>query len=174
MNQKFKLTPNTILILCIFGVSLMINLASGLMNFGGSSSKTVEEFQKSSALITVFELVKIAVILIMTYLVFGIIKRTLRNEGWSSKYYTSIKRIGWLSVLVLLIEGIIQTAKEQLANKAPIEAVLANPDRYPEMLGQAIFSSPVAWFLVCSIFILADVLRFANEPKTPSDALVGR
>jgi len=152
----------------------MINLASGLMNFGGSSSKTVEEFQKSSALITVFELVKIAVILIMTYLVFGIIKRTLRNEGWSSKYYTSIKRIGWLSVLVLLIEGIIQTAKEQLANKAPIEAVLANPDRYPEMLGQAIFSSPVAWFLVCSIFILADVLRFANEPKTPGDALVGR
>jgi hypothetical protein len=152
----------------------MINLASGLMNFGGSSSKTVEEFQKSSALITVFELVKIVVILIMAYLVFGIIKKVFRNEGWSSKYYTSIKRIGWLSVLVLLIEGILLTAKEQFANNVPIEAVLANPANYPEILGQVIFSSPVAWFLVCSFFILADVLRFANEPKTPSDALVGK
>lgn len=164
MKAKFKINPNTVLVLCILGVTLVVNLIMVLVNSMGSNMQPIDQYRKTILPLNILDFVKVAIIFFMAYLMYAIIRKVLRKEKWNDKYYHSIKRIGWLSVLVLLLDAISFIAREQYTYKnTSLTDLLANPAEYSSILAQAIFSSPVAWFLICSIFLLADVLQYAND-----------
>lgn len=173
MKTKFKMNPNTLMVLCILGVALIANTITIVVNSGGSDMPAIDSYRKTILPLNILDFIKIAIILVMAYFIFIIVKKVLRNEKWNDKYYRAIKQIGWLSVFVLLLDAVSFVAREQYIYKnAPVTDLLSNPLDYPGILAQALFSSPVAWFLICCIFLLADVLQYANELKKENESII--
>lgn len=173
MKQKFKLNPNTILTLCILGVALIVNLITVIANSSASDKTVINNYRETILPLNVFDFVKVALILFMAWLVFSIIKKVLQKEKWNPKYYVTIKRIGWLSILVMLMDAISTIAREQYIYKnESLPGIFSRPGIFTDIIAQTVFSSPVAWFLICSIFLLADVLHYAGELRNENESFI--
>ncbi len=168
MDKKFRLNPNTILMLCIFGVAVLVNLIMVLVNINGLDSTDKPVYKRSVLLLSILDFLKILIFLVQGYLIFLIVRRVIQLESWNERYYKTIKRIGWLGVLGLLIGAISDSGHELIdSGSTSILQMLSGPENYPGILAQAIFSSPLSWLLVVAIFLLADVMLFIQSRKSP-------
>ena len=173
MKTKLKLHSNTILALCILGAALIVNLITVIANSTSSDKAIINNYRETILPLNIFDFVKIAIIFLMTWLIFSIVKKVLRREKWNPEYYVAIKRIGWLSILVVLMDAISTIAREQYIYKnEPLPGIFSRPGIFTDIIAQAVFSSPIAWFLICSIFLLADVLQYAGVLKNENESFI--
>lgn len=164
MNQKFKLTPNTILVLIILTMVLIVNIFSTLSDFSSSKIATIESYRNSVFPLNILDLVKFILIIFMGWLIFGLIKRVAGKDKWSEKYYRRIKQIGWLSIFLILLDAISFVIREQyISINKDLATLSADPGIYTDIIAHALFSSPITWFLVVCIFLLADALEYSNK-----------
>jgi hypothetical protein len=169
MDKKFRLNPNTILMLCIFGVAVLVNLIMVLVNINGLDATDEPVYRRSVLLLSALDFLKILILLVQGYLIFLIARKVIQRESWNDRYYKTIKRIGWFGVLGLLIGAISDSGHELIdSGSTTVFQMLSGPENYPGILAQAIFASPMSWLLVVAIFLLADVLLFIQSgPKSP-------
>lgn len=173
MKAKFKLNPNTILAICILSAALIVNLVIVIANSSPSDKAIINNYRETILPLNIFDFVKVAIILLMAWLVFFILKKVLRREKWNSKYHVAIKRIGWLSILVMLMDAISTIAREKYTYKnESLGDIFSNSGIFTEIISQTVFSSPVAWLLICCIFILADVVQYAGELKSDNQSII--
>lgn len=173
MKTKLKLHPNTILALCVLGVALLVNIVAVIVNSTSSENTAITNYGQTVLPLNILDFVKVGLIFLMAYFIFSIIKKVLRKEKWNPKYYVAIKRIGWLSILVVLLDSVSAIAREQYIYKnEPLSEIFSRPGIFTNIISQTVFSSPVAWFLICCIFLLADVLQYAGTMKNENESFI--
>lgn len=173
MKPKFKATPNTVLILCILAMAMIINLIMTIVNIQKADMAIINNYRQIILPLNILDFLKAGVILFMGFSVFRITKNAITEAKWQSKYYYKIKQIGWLSVLVLLLHAISTVAHEQYIYKnESITNLWGNPGFYQDVISNTLFSSPLAWFLVLCIFLLADVLGYTGSVKKENESII--
>jgi hypothetical protein len=159
MNQKFKLNPNTILMLIIFGMVFIVNIFSLLSDFTSSKVTLMQSYRDAVLPVNILDLVKFTVVFFMIVLAFKLVKKGIKKENQSSQYYRGMKQIGWLSVLVVLLDAISFVLREQyISQNKDIATISTNPTIYADIISRALFSSPITWFLIVCIFLAADAV----------------
>ncbi len=159
--------------LCILGVAIVANLLATIADTVEINKTNTHPYQEVLLPLNIFGFAQTALIFVMAYLVFSIVKKVIQKKKWDTQYYTSVKQIGWLSVLALLLNAISIIVREQYALKHdPLTQIFARPGIFTEIIAQAIFSSPIAWFLICSIFLVADVLQYTSDAKNENESFI--
>lgn len=173
MKSKFRLNPNTVLIMCILGMTFLASIIMAVVNVQTSSQNVITAYRQLVWPVSVIEFIAAALILFMAYQIFKMVKRVINNERWDEKYYRNIKRIGWLSVLVLLLGSFSGILRSQINYRATAVAdQLSTPVFYINALVDTLFNSPIAWLLVLCIFLLADVLNYAIELRSDNESII--
>lgn len=173
MKPKFKATPNTVLILCLLAMAVIINLIMTLVNTQKADMAVINTYRQIILPLNILDFLKAGIILFMGFSVFRITKNVIAHAKWQPGFYYKIKQIGWLSVLVLLLHAITTVAHEQYIYKnESLTNLWGNPGFYQDVISSTLFSSPLAWFLVLCIFLLADVLKYTYELKTDSESII--
>jgi hypothetical protein len=166
MKQKFKLNSNTVLMLVIFGMVFIVNIFSLLSDFISSKTAMMQSYKDAVLPITILDLAKFLLILFMAVLAFKLVKKIIVEKKRNDRYVRSMKQIGWLSVLVILLDAISFVLREQyVSQNKNIATIGIDTTIYTDIISHALFSSPIAWFLVVCIFVAADVL----QPSTSLD-----
>lgn len=163
MNQKFKITPNTLAIFCIMVLSLVAGLVNTVVNSRHSQVATVQDYQNAVWPLNILDGAKTLVLLLMVFLIYRLVKSVLNGQLWEERYYVRMKTIGWIAILVLFMDAVSFVGREQALEAAPLG--LSDSKLYSNAILQLLFSSPVAWFLVLSIFLTADVLHYVQSSK---------
>lgn len=167
MKRKLRLNPNTILILVILAVAVLMNVVTSLIDSSSTGVVSVDAQRDAVLSLAVLNAVKMIIIVIMGWLVFRIIRRVVRKEEWNDGYYQAIKRIGWLSVLAVLLDAISSVIdQDYIDENKDISGIATDATIYGNIISYAVFSYPVAWFLIALVFISADVLRYVREKET--------
>lgn len=167
--MKLKLNPNTVLILVILAMVLAANIINTLVASSSSDVASVQSISEATLPLNILDFIKIIIIFIMAWIGFSTIRRIVRHEKWNAKYYRSIKQVGWLSVLVVLLDAISFVIQEQyISQNKDLSAISTDVTIYTDIISHALFSSPIAWFLIACIFIFADVLEYVNNAPANS------
>ncbi|ANH83271.1 hypothetical protein A8C56_21850 [Niabella ginsenosidivorans] len=173
MLPKFKITGSTLIAMGFLCAAFIVNLVILITNSLSSNIVSIQEYRNQVLPVNILEFVKSALLLVMGYLLFRIIRNVMSRVKWNRSYYKKIKLIGWLNVLVLLIDAAITTWKESLFSKQ--EAItnhLADHNLYQNALLTALFNAPLSWFLILCIFLIADVLQYTSTIKMENDSII--
>ncbi|MFV0605933.1 MAG: hypothetical protein ACK5NK_08850 [Niabella sp.] len=165
--NKFKLSPNTILILIILGMVLIATFISTIVDFGTSGIASIQAYRNKVLPLLIVDIAGVLLILFMCWRIFSMVKKIIATHKWNDRFFTTIKQIGWLSILVLLLQAISLTFREKyIAQGKNITEAASDTRIYSDILSQALFASPLIWFLIGSIFLLADALQHINNTKS--------
>ena len=168
--KKFKINPNTVLILIILAMVLLANIVNILVDFSSSDVASVKSYRDAGIPLNILDLIKIALIFFMGWNVYLLIKKVAKGEKWNAGFYTAIKRVGWMSILVLLFSSFSFVVREQyLSQNKNLMEISSDPAIYTDVISYTLFSSPIAWFLIAVIFITADILDNANRRHAVND-----
>lgn len=173
MPPKFKITGSSLMALGFLCIAFLVNLVMLITNSLSSGIASIQEYRNQVLPLNILEFVKSGIILIMGYLLFRIIRNVMSRVKWNMGYYKKIKWIGWLNVLVLLIDAAASTWKESVFSKQDsITNHLADHNLYQNALLTALFNTPISWFLILCIFLIADLLQYASEIKMENDSII--
>lgn len=173
MPPKFKITGSSLMALGFLCVAFIANLVITLTNSLSSNIASIQEYRNQTLPLNILEFAKSGILLIMGYLLFRIIKNVMRRQKWNTGYYKKVKGIGWLNVLVLLIDAAASTWKESVFSKQDsITNHLADHNLYQNALLTALFNTPISWFLILCIFLIADLLQYTSAVKMEQDAII--
>lgn len=166
MKQKLRLNPNTILILIILIMVLAANILNTAVTSSSSDVATIQSYREATLPMNILDLIKITIIFLMGWMLFSTVKKAARNAKWSDMLYRRIKQIGWLSVLVVVLDAISYVIRDQyIAQNKSLSTLGTDATIYTEVISHALFSSPLTWFLIACIFLFADVLNIVNKPQ---------
>jgi|GEM_PF-6087095 len=173
MPPKFKITGSSLMALGFLCIAFLVNLVMLITNSLASGIASIQEYRNQVLPLNILEFIKSGLLLVMGYLLFRIIRNVMSRVKWNMGYYKKIKWIGWLNVLVLLIDAAVGTWKETLLSKQDsIMQHLTDHNFYQGTLLTALFNAPVSWFLILCIFLIADLLQYASEIKTENDSII--
>ncbi|MCF3110747.1 hypothetical protein LL912_18330 [Niabella sp. CC-SYL272] len=173
MPPKFKITGSSLMALGFLCIAFVVNLVMLITNSLSSTIASIEEYRKRVLPLNILEFVKSGILLVMGYLLFRIIRNIMSRIKWNMGYYKKIKWIGWLNVLVLLIDAAISTWQESILSKQDsVMNHLSDHNLYQNALLTALFNTPLAWFLILCIFLIADVLQYTSEVKMENDSII--
>ncbi|SDC78773.1 DUF2975 domain-containing protein [Niabella drilacis] len=173
MPPKFKITGSSLMALSFLCIAFIANLVVAITNSLSSGIASVEAYRNQTLPLSILEFIKSGIILIMGYLLFRIIRNVMSRVKWNMGYYKMIKWIGWLNVLVLLIDAAVSTWQESVFSKQDsIMNHLADHNLYQNALLTALFNAPVSWFLTLCIFLIADILQYAAHVKMEQDTII--
>ncbi|MCD2424563.1 DUF4456 domain-containing protein [Niabella pedocola] len=173
MPPKFKITGSSLMALGFLCIAFIVNLVMLITNSLSSNIASIQEYRNQVLPLNVLEFVKSAVLLIMGYLLFRIIRNVMSRVKWNMGYYKKIKWIGWLNVLVLLMDAAIGNWKETILSKQDtVINHLTDHNFYQGALLGALFNEPISWFLILCIFLIADVLQYTSEIKLENDSII--
>lgn len=173
MKSKLKMNINTIMVLCILCLSFIANLVTVIINTQKHDIAAVANYRKIILPLNLLDFLKAFIILFMGFLLFRIIKKLLNRVSWNDKYYRQIKTIGWLSILVMVMDSVSVISRDQyIYRNSSLSENWAIGKLFSEAIVQTLFSSPIAWFLVLCIFLLADVLQYASELKRENESFI--
>lgn len=162
MTKKIMLSPNSILVLIILAMVLIINIISLLTDLSNSSTAAMQAYRDNMMLANIAVAVKFILIVFMAWLAFRLIKSA--GNKWNERMYRGIKQIGWLSVVVVLLDSVSAVLKEQYSRQNQGHAgISSDPGVYTDIISQALFSAPVVWLLIACIFLIADILNTVAE-----------
>lgn len=173
MPPKFKITGSSLMALAFLTIAFVVNLVMLITNSLSSNIASIQEYRNQSLPLNVLEFVKSGLLLIMAFLLFRIVKNVMSRVKWNMGYYKKIKGIGWLNVLVLLIDGASTTWRENLSSKSEsITDHLTDHNLYQNALLNVLFNSPISWFLTLCVFLIADILQYASQVKLENDSII--
>ncbi|MGJ7032751.1 hypothetical protein [Niabella hirudinis] len=173
MPPKFKITGSSLMALGFLCVAFIVNLVIALTNSLSSNIASIQEYRNQTLPLNILEFAKSGILLIMGYLLFRIIKNVMLRQKWNTGYYKKVKGIGWLNVLVLLIDAAASTWKESVFSKQDsITNHLADHNLYQNALLTALFNAPISWFLILCVFLIADLLQYAADVKMEQDTII--
>ncbi|WP_018627634.1 DUF2975 domain-containing protein [Niabella aurantiaca] len=173
MPPKFKITGSSLMALGFLCVAFVVNLVVTITNALSSNIASIQEYRNQVMPLNILELVKSGILLIMGYLLFRIIRNVMNRVKWNMGYYKKIKWIGWLNVLVLLIDAAISNWQESVLSKQDSLANhLTDHNLYQNALLTALFNSPISWFLILCVFLIADLLQYTSEIKMENDSVI--
>lgn len=166
MKQKFKPNSNTVLIAIILLMALVANAINTLITSSTSEVAAVQSYRQATLPLNILDFIKFSLIVLMGWIIFSNTKRIVKSRNWNERYYNSIKRVGWLSVLVVLLDAVSFVVKEDyIAQGKDLAELTTDATIYADVISHALFSSPIVWFLIACIFLIADVLNHANNPE---------
>ena len=166
MKQRLKLNPNTILILIILIMVLAANILNTAVASSSSDVATIQSYREATLPVNMLDLLKIAIIFLMGWMIFSSVKKAAKHAQWSNSLYRKIKQIGWLSVFVVVLDAISYVIREQyIAQNKSLSTLGTDATIYTDVISHALFSSPLSWFLIACIFLIADILNLFNNPK---------
>ncbi|AHF17837.1 DUF2975 domain-containing protein [Niabella soli] len=173
MKQRFKVHESSVIAFIILILSVLVNLVTVIINARSSDMPVIESYRQIILPLNILDFVKAAIIFWMAWLLFRILKNVSNGIKWSDRYFRSIKRIGWLSVLIVVLDAITTTGRNlYIYRNTPLTDELTSGKFAIDVLAQTLFASPIAWFLILCVFLLADLLRYAGELKTDSESII--
>lgn len=145
-------------------MALAANVLNSFVNSSTSNLASMQSLRNETLQLNILDIIKILIIVLMGWLLYSILKGVLREDKWSAKSFRNIKRVGWLSVLVVLLDAISFVIRDQYISQGKsLSTLSSDPAIYTEVISHALFSSPIVWFLIASIFLLADVLNHSHN-----------
>lgn len=153
-------------------VAFVVNLVMTITNALSSNIASIKEYRNQQMPLNILEFIKSGILLIMGYLLFRIIRNVMGRVKWNMGYYKKIKWIGWMNVLILLIDAAVSNWQESVFSKQDSVAhQLTDHHLYQNALLTALFNSPISWFLILCVFLIADALQYTSEIKMKNDLL---
>ena len=173
MTPKFKITGSSLLALGFLCVAFIVNLIGVITNSLASNVASIQDYRNLVLPLNILEFIKSGLLLVMGYLLFRIIRSVIGRVKWNMGYYKKIKLIGWLNVLVLLLDAAVGNWKDSIISKQDsIMHHLTDHNFYQGALLTALFNAPLSWFLILCIFLIADILQYASVVKMENDTII--
>ncbi|MBZ4189532.1 hypothetical protein [Niabella beijingensis] len=173
MPPKFKITGSSLMALGFLCVAFIVNLVVLITNSLSSNIASIQDYRNRVLPLNILEFIKSGILLVMGYLLLRIIRNVAGRVKWNMGYYKKIKLIGWLNVLVLLIDAAVSNWNETIISKQDtITQHLTDHNFYQGALLSALFDQPLSWFLILCIFLIADILQYTGAVKMENDFII--
>lgn len=173
MKQRFKVHESSVIAFIILILSVLVNLVTVIINARSSDMPVIENYRQIILPLNILDFAKAAVIFWMAFLLFRMLRNVSNGVKWSDRYFHTIRRVGWLSVLVIILDAVTTTGRNlYIYRNTPITEELTSGKFAIDVLSQTLFASPIAWFLIWCVFLLADLLRYTGELKTENESII--
>lgn len=155
------------LIWVIIGLSALFSVISLLKGIGQYSSQPLFFW------LTIIKLAATAILVIMGLYMRKIVLSYTQKQSWDERNYLKMKRMGYLALVLVLVNAAFQAGYEQMwkiLTHSPVQT--DGLYTFRRFYGVLFTESPAMWVLALSIFLFAELVKAAHQVKAENESFI--
>lgn len=123
--------------------------------------------------LTIIKLVSTAILLVMGLYMRKVVLSYTQKQPWDENNYVKMKRMGYLALILVVINAAFQAGYEQMwkvltHSTVPVDGLYSFRRFYSILFTE----SPAMWVLALSIFLFAELVKAAHQVKAENESFI--
>lgn len=155
------------LIWIIIGLSALFSVISLLKGIGQYNSQPLFFW------LTVTKLAATAILVAMGLMMRKVVLSYSQKQPWDENNYRKMKRMGYLALVLVLVNAAFQAGYEQMWKVLTNSRVQTDAlYTFRRFYGVLFTESPAMWVLALSIFLFAELVKAAHQVKAENESFI--